>query len=201
MIDYRSNGFVLIVCAILWVVLGARFLINSATTEREYVPPKASQQAIESFVRSQLDSLQARSFAEGIELCGFVFEDENGNLDTTEVYVGETASCSYDYRWPLDVRPVAGYHTHGGYNPQYDDEAPSIFDMEQDIEFRIDGYVSTPGGRFWRVDWQNERAIQICGEGCLAQDPKYRPCPADRPVMQYSLAELRTRITVAEANC
>lgn len=201
MIDYRSNGFILIVCAVLWVVIVLRFMINAATTEREYVPPTASQQAITKFVKSQLDSLQSRSFSEGIELCGFVYEDEAGNLDTTEVYVGETASCSYEYRWPLDVRPVAGYHTHGSYNPAYDDEAPSVVDMEQDIEFRIDGYVSTPGGRLWRIDWQEERAIEVCGEGCLTQDPKYRPCPADRPAPQYTLAALKTRITVDAASC
>lgn len=201
MVDFRSNGFILTVCAVLWVVLAARFMINAATTEREYIPPTASQNAIESFVRTQLNSLQARSHAEGVELCGFVYEDEAGNLTTTEVYVGDVDSCSYEFRWPLDVRPVAGYHTHGSYNPQYDDEAPSIFDMEQDIRFRIDGYVSTPGGRFWRIDWQNEKAIQICGEGCLDQDPDYRPCPADRPGRQYTLAELRSRITVNEALC
>jgi len=201
MIDIRSNGFAIAVCAAIWLLIVLKLIFDAVASEREYVPPHTSQDVIQSFVKTQLDSLQARSFKEGIELCGFVYEDEAGKLDTTETFVGDIDSCSYEYWRRIDVTPVASYHTHGSYNPDYDDEAPSLTDMEEDIEFRVDGYISTPGGRLWHVDWQEERAIEICGEGCLTQDPNFRPCAADRPETQYTLATLRRRKTVHQVDC
>ncbi|MEM9501876.1 MAG: DUF4329 domain-containing protein [Pseudomonadota bacterium] len=201
MFNFRSNGFVLTVCAVLWVIIALRVLMNSANAEREYVPPVASQDAIQSFAKAQLDRLQSRSFSESVEYCGFIWEDGDGNLDTSPVFRGEEATCGYEFQWPLGVKPVAGYHTHGGYDPRFDDEVPSITDMEGDIKSRIDGYVSTPGGRLWRIDWQEETAHQICGEGCLSQDSDYRPCAGYLPEPRYTITSLQARIENDPGQC
>ncbi|MEM7664627.1 MAG: DUF4329 domain-containing protein [Pseudomonadota bacterium] len=201
MVDFRSNRFILTVCAILWVVIALRVMTRNADIEREYIPPVASQDAIQSFAKMQLDRLQTRSFSEGVEYCGFIWEDEEGNLDTSDVFRGNEARCGYEFQWPLGVKPVAGYHTHGTYDPRFDDEVPSITDLQSDIESRIDGYVSTPGGRLWRIDWDEEVAFQICGEQCVTQDPTYQPCEGYLPQQSYTLSSLQDRIENDPGRC
>ena len=84
--------------------------------------------------------------------------------------------------------PVASYHTHGGYAEGYHSELPSGTDMKSDRRLRIDGWVATPGGRLWHVDSDTMTVREVCGRGCLPQDPAYVAAEDGplRPVMTYA---------------
>jgi hypothetical protein len=52
---------------------------------------------------------------------------------------------------------------------------PSPEDVYSDSDEGLNGYVATPGGRFWFVDGRNETVSLICGIGCLPSDPEFVP--------------------------
>ena len=139
------------------------------------------------FVSAILADLQRRSFAGNREFCGYIGLDAAGALMQTAPIPGNEASC------PLpDVPPgmtlLASFHTHGTYSPYYASEWPTTQDMATDASDDIDGYISTPGGRLWHVDTDRMAVDQVCGRGCLPQDPAY--VAADdgpvRPAMTYA---------------
>lgn len=196
MFEGQNAKLVYAALAILWVVIVVRAATNA--TQPEDFAVTVSQSEVQAFARERLDAMQARSFAEKVELCAIIFEDSDGDLGATRVRAGAEATCDLRYFDKPGMAPLASVHTHGAFDQEYDSEVPSLIDLESDIESEIDGYVATPGGRLWRVDWQQEQAVLICREGCLQQDPAYRPCPDDLIASAYSLAQLaaRTRQTV-----
>ncbi len=139
------------------------------------------------FVTAILSELQTRSFAENREFCGYVGLDRQGALMATPVAAGSEASCPLPFV-PRDMTLLASFHTHGTYSPWYASEWPTTQDMATDASDSIDGYISTPGGRLWHVDTDTMTVRQLCGRGCLPQDPDY--VAADdgplRPVMSYA---------------
>lgn len=195
----RNTAMILVLCAIAWVVI----VIRIAQHEPAYEPRAitSAREDVQEFARQQLQSLQRRSFSEGREFCGVIVEDAGGKLSTLDVAEGDIANCQYDYQGQVGITPVASFHTHGGASIQYDDEAPSLQDLQSDISSRMDGYLATPGGRFWRIDWQSQTANLICGEGCLAQDPNYRSCPAHEPAAQYDIKRLQKRFRNTPSSC
>ena len=174
------------------VVIG-QFFTEATDEPREYVAPLSSDEEIADYARATLDRLQRQSFASGTEFCGMIYEDGQGRLSATEVTRGDHSACNFSFEWGGENNPVASFHTHGGFHIDYDNEVPSVLDMEQDIKNRVDGFISTPGGRLWRVDWQKERADLMCGEKCLKQDPAYRPCPAYPIERSYTVEQLKKR--------
>ena len=62
-----------------------------------------------------------------------------------------------------------------------------------DFSFGIDGYVSTPGGRVWRVELDERAALLICGQGCVEVDPNYRYSDDFGIRSRYTVQELRAR--------
>ncbi len=135
-------------------------------------------------VTEVLSDLQRRSFAQNREFCGYLALDGAGRHVTTPISGGDEASC------PLPVVPagltlLASFHTHSTYSPDYASEWPTVQDVLTDARTNIDGYISTPGGRLWHVDTDTLTVRQLCGRGCLPQDPNY--VAADdgplRPVM------------------
>lgn len=147
---------------------------------------------VDNFARSFLNTIQPRSIAEEREYCGYIYVNGAGQLQATEAVPGTFASCSMPVpRAGQGI--IASYHTHSSYRPGYDNEVPSVVDLESDFAFGIDGYVSTPGGRVWLVDFQTQTTRQVCGRSCVYTDPGYDPI-ADRNVAtQYSLDQLRRR--------
>lgn len=139
------------------------------------------------FVTAILSGLQVRSFAENREFCGYVGLDRQGALVTTPVAAGSEASCPLP-SVPREMTLLASFHTHGTYSPWYASEWPTTQDMATDASDSIDGYISTPGGRLWHVDTDTMTVRQLCGRGCLPQDPDY--VAADdgpvRAVMSYA---------------
>ncbi len=131
----------------------------------------AAQDAAEvALARETLWSLQAVSFAKGREFCGFIGYDASGVLRATRAVQGDESTCLADL--PNDLAVTASYHTHGGFDPDYFGEIPSEIDIEGDAA--INGYVSTPGGRFWFVDTRAMEVRLLCGLSCLPMAPEYR---------------------------
>ncbi|WP_316015839.1 DUF4329 domain-containing protein [Roseobacter sp. HKCCA0434] len=119
-----------------------------------------------------LRAIQIRSIEESREFCGFIGYDETGRVRATPPTVGAHASCRIKDA-PSSWRIVASYHTHGGWTTTYDDEVPSPQDMRSDMGSETNGYIATPGGRIWFFDHVRATAIQMCGLGCLPQDPRF----------------------------
>lgn len=184
-------------CGVAWAVIVARTIF----VEQPKRENTASQQELIAFAKNTLGGLQKRSFSQNREYCGLVFEDKAGNLSTSEIFAGSNSECAFSWQVPMDKYAIASFHTHAGFDTHYDSEAPSLIDLETDFDNRIDGFISTPGGRFWHIDWDSEMATQICGEKCLKQDVRYRPCRGFLPVEQYSLDELRERALSDNAMC
>lgn len=142
------------------------------------------------FATETLRQMQLHSYATGAETCGYIGRDAQGRMVATPINVGREASCFLP-RPPAGMRVSASIHTHGTYSPAYASEFPTVQDVTTDARDGINGYISTPGGRMWYVDTQTMTVRQMCGRGCLPQDPQYRP-EDDGPVRpMFTLAQLR----------
>jgi len=185
--------------AILWVAI----VVHSVSTRKgpEDFVVTVSQGQVQDFARERLGAMQARSFAERVELCAIIFEDSAGALHSSEVRAGDEATCDLRYFDEPGMAPLASIHTHGPFDEDYDSEVPSLIDLDGDVESGMDGYVATPGGRLWRSDWRSGRAVLVCGEGCLAQDPAYRDCPDHAVAASFTRAELAARSRQPAAAC
>ena len=145
------------------------------------------------FAKAFLDSIQPRSIALRRELCGVFRVTETGEIVATPPRVGDFAGC--DMPVPRAGSGVfASYHTHSAFAPGYDNEVPSLQDLRNDVRLGIDGYVSTPGGRVWRVDHVTRSAVQLCGIGCVFMDPGFVPLNGSGIRARYSMADLRRRV-------
>lgn len=155
--------------------------------------PAAAQEADEvAFVKGLLVDLQPASFAENVEFCGIIGFDENGDLVASPISRGDEASCLVENDGPVVV-PVASFHTHAAFAPDYASEFPSVDDVEGDEAEGIDGYVATPGGRLWYIDTAEDITIsQICGVGCLPSDPDFLPGLDGEIAQSYTYDELVT---------
>ena len=142
------------------------------------------------FARVTLNNLQVPSFQNNREYCGYIVRTPLGNLAATEPKQGRMSSC-LAYAPPDDHLIVASYHTHGAFDYDTPAEFPSVGDVEADEEEGIDGYVSTPGGRLWYVDGSELIVSQICGIGCMHQDPNFEAGLDGIIEQSYTLDELR----------
>lgn len=119
-----------------------------------------------------LDALQPASIAENREYCGYFGLDDMGAFAATDPVPGGPVSCDLPRNAP-GIAIVASYHTHAAFDPVIDGELPSVNDVMSDIEHGTHGYIATPAGRVWFIDWQARTARQVCGPGCVARDPSY----------------------------
>lgn len=197
--NVRTSHLIFALCAIAWAVIVVRAISNVKGPDDFVIT--ATTEEVTAFARTQLAGLQARSIAQDTEYCGIIFEDSNGELGASRILTGERASCDIAYFDEPGMAPVASFHTHGAFSEDYDSEVPSTIDLESDIASRMDGYVSTPGGRLWRNDWKARQSELLCGHACLPADPDYRPCTGFPPQEQYSLSTLRARFENITARC
>ena len=157
-------------------------------------PPNAPSGAVpDQFAVNFLNSIQARSIAEAREYCGYFFVNAQGQIQATPPVAGTFASCAMPAPRP-GQGIFASYHTHGAYGPDYDNEVPSTLDLQLDFQFGIDGYVSTPGGRVWLVDFQTRSTRQLCGLRCVTSDPGFVPQGEAGIRQVFSLADLQRRM-------
>lgn len=139
-----------------------------------------------------LNGLQARSIRLDREVCGYFGRDRAGAFVATDPVLGESDHCDLPLR-PLGVSVVASYHTHGAHSPEYDTEVPSLDDVESDRFEKTYGYIATPGGRVWLVDWTTGVSNLICDTGCVLGDPNYDPSLEDPIAGRYTLDALIAR--------
>jgi hypothetical protein len=126
------------------------------------------------FVMGLMESMNALSVRFNREVCGYILRHPNGAYSSTKVSWGGHASCaSLPIVRGMDV--VSSWHTHAAWAAGYDGEVPSIQDVEGDMRQGINGWVGTPGGRLWHVDGRSGAMRQVCGRGCLPEDPGFFP--------------------------
>lgn len=166
-----NNKFLYALCAVAFAVVMFNLLTQGRPEARERI---VSTDELTDYARATLAGIQSRSINNNQEYCGVIFEDEEGNLQTSTIYPGERAACALDWGVPLGNHVVASFHSHGGFDTQYASEIPSSVDLATDIDARIDGFVGTPGGRIWHNKWREEATELLCGEGCLQVDPRYQ---------------------------
>ncbi len=142
--------------------------------------------------RKTLAALQSQSFVKQREFCGYIGYNAKGELIATRAIGGDIASCNPIL--PRDFAPVASYHTHGGFDPEYISEVPSDIDLDGDLSERINGYISTPGGRFWYVDSAKLEVRQICGAACLPVAPNFEKGADGFIALRYSRQELLRKL-------
>ena len=154
-------------------------------------PLAAQDNAEVALAKATLDGLQQLSFDANREYCGYIVIDANGDLVATPAVQGNIGDC-YANDPPEDSVPVASYHTHGAFEYDTPAEFPSVSDLEADEAEGVDGYISTPGGRFWYVDGDDQIASQLCSIGCLTQDPNFEAGLDGDLEVSYTIDELRT---------
>lgn len=143
--------------------------------------------------RGVLLQLQPRSFAENLEYCGYIGRLPDGRLTATEVTRGDNWGCLSRADENRFVEVVASFHTHAGFDSAADSEVPSTDDVRGDMAEQVNGYVATPGGRLWYIDYRRAVATQVCGLGCMGQDPDFIPGDAGPIAQRYTLQELQHR--------
>lgn len=148
-----------------YVILSS-FLIAATQASAEVSFKDIENQAV-----NALNSLQAQSFRDKREYCGWVLDDGNA-LSVSKIATGTIDSCDLP-ETPAGYAAVASFHTHGNHNPDYYSEVPSSDDVEGDFMEETFGFVGTPGGRVWLIDPYQEEIFLLCGEGCIAVDAQY----------------------------
>lgn len=175
-----SRGFVTLSCGLF---LAAGLLADRVSAQS---PEEVAA------VKSYMAEVQLLSFENNREYCGIVGYDMAGRIVMSKAKRGRRASCRLG-RDPAGIEVVASYHTHGSFHEDYDSEVPSVNDVEGDMEDGLDGYVATPGGRLWFVDGQTGISRQLCGLGCLPDDPEFVPEYFGPVAQRYSLDALTDR--------
>ena len=168
--------------------------ISTATAAAPVSPPanRPGDAQAAQFARAFLNAIQPESVARRAELCGYFYVDAAGNIAATEPRIGTFAGCEMPI--PRQSQNIfASYHTHSAFARGYDNEVPSAQDLMSDFEFHIDGYVSTPGGRVWHVDYSSQETRQVCGLSCVYMDPGFRPVGEAQIRASYTVPALQQR--------
>jgi len=98
-----------------------------------------------------LNDINPTSVAQNREFGGWVFVNPDGSFSSTAPVRGEAASVTLPNPAlviPGGSRITASYHTHGAFDPRFDNENFSQTDLNADRANMIDGYLATPGGQF-----------------------------------------------------
>ncbi|MEY8840394.1 DUF4329 domain-containing protein [Cribrihabitans sp. XS_ASV171] len=140
-------------------------------------------------VRQRFEPIQHLSFAARLEYCGYVGRGPDGRIAFTPMLRGDENGCTPPP--PLDGLTIfASMHTHGAYHRDTPAEFPTALDMQSDRNEGVNGFVATPGGRLWFIDSKAMITVQICGLGCLPQDPNFHAGDDGDIAESYSHDEL-----------
>lgn len=100
--------------------------------------------------RDVLNRINPTSVRENREYGGWVYRHGDGTYSSTNPVPGTAASVDIGppTRVPSGTTTTASYHTHGGFDPRYDNENFSPQDILADVLSGVDGYLATPSGAF-----------------------------------------------------
>lgn len=191
----NHNAIIYTICGLVVLVIALRAIFSPPPP----YAPQASEAELAAYARSTLERVQKQSIARNQEYCGVIIESDEGELSTSNIYAGGPAECGYIRMRDVGHHVIASFHTHGGVDPAYDSEYPSIEDVEGSMAERMAGFIGTPGGRIWQVDWRSGTASQLCGAGCIEQDERYASLQEEEPRERYSLVDLRGRASPTDA--
>ncbi|MDA9175723.1 DUF4329 domain-containing protein [Alphaproteobacteria bacterium] len=147
---------------------------------------------LDEVAESALSNAQALSLKNNREYCGYIAFDGEDRLRFTAPLKGDQASCmppEVPYSWEL----IASYHTHGALTVEDEGlsyEFPSSDDLISDSEEGVDGYLSTPGGRFWFIDTQDEVIIMLGDVGYFKRDSKFEQDMECGPFDEHTFEEI-----------
>ncbi len=166
------------------------FLIIALTCFCFASPPAAVAQSAKErkFAVHLMNRIQGPSFAQSREYCGYMVQLPSGKITTGTINPGTRDGCSPTR--PENGQVLSSFHTHGGFTEEHYSEIPSVQDMRGDAREGIGGWLATPGGRLWFIDGPNNIARQICGIGCLKQDPIFRPGAQGKVADVYTMDKL-----------
>lgn len=175
---------------ILLITLAAALSACAPLDDDISVDPNLKFAETRALAKSTLNKLQGPSIRENREYCAFIGISPEGELRVPETFKGTADSCGIAYPVEDGWTLTASIHTHAGYDPAYNSEFPSSADVESEREAGTHGYVSTPGGRFWFVNGETGVSTQLCGTGCLTQDPRFTES-AGSVKTSYSYREIK----------
>lgn len=92
-----------------------------------------------------LNYINPTSISQNREYGGYIVKNPNGSYSATNPLRGGPAGVNIG---PVPTGGSASYHTHGGYDPRYDNENFSPADIWGDAMSGIPGFLGTPGGAF-----------------------------------------------------
>lgn len=92
-----------------------------------------------------LNYINPTSISQNREYGGYIVKNPNGSYSATNPLRGGPAGVNVG---PVPTGGSASYHTHGGYDPRYDNENFSPVDIWGDAMSGIPGFLGTPGGAF-----------------------------------------------------
>ena len=143
--------------------------------------------------KAAFGAYQSVSFFDDIEVCGYFGLDADGAFIATKPVRGDFDSCAAGDVPDDMIHVVASYHTHSSFDTESDSEVPSTDDVITDVEDQIFGYIGTPGGRIWLIDWRSATATQLCGLYCLSSDKDFIEGDAGPIASSYTLDDLHQR--------
>jgi hypothetical protein len=114
--------------------------------------------------RDVLNEINPQSIRLNREFGGWVFANPDGSFATTTPVQGEAASVQLpnpQLAVPQGSRLTASYHTHGAFDPRFDNENFSPRDLENDRANNLDGYLATPMGQFKLHDVESGNIITL----------------------------------------
>lgn len=187
----KSVSVLVVVAGGLWLVSVALEGAADMSALREQIAEMRGPDEVQ-VARGVLGAAQMISFAENLEFCGYLGFDSQGALRSSEPVRGLRDECTP--LWPADLEVTASWHTHAGYDLRAWSEVPTVMDIEADEDEGIDGYVATPGGRFWFVDTEAMEVVQLCARAeCVPVDPAYEPGAEGDIWQSYSYQDLLDR--------
>lgn len=94
-----------------------------------------------------LNYINPVSIRQNTEYGGYITRNPNGTYSATNPLRGGPADVNIG---PVPPGAAGNYHTHGAYDPRYDNERFSPADIIGDVLSGLPGYLGTPGGSFQR---------------------------------------------------
>ena len=174
------------------IALISALALISAAAQAEDPWDTLTFERLDQVAEAALDNAQTLSLQNNREYCGYIAFDGKDRLRFTAPVRGDVESCM-----PPDVPDswelIASYHTHGALSqdePDVSYELPSGDDLRGDLEEGIDGYLSTPGGRFWFIDTYDEVVIMLGGIGYFEPDILFEQDTACGPWAEHTFEEI-----------